>query len=209
MWLDEDSLSWGDAFPAELRSTIQSGVDFLIIFLDNDALRSEWVKRELKWAIEREKELKRTFVLPIVLEEIPSEKLPPGFSERLYLRLSDFTRASVESLAKIATEKLFQLVIESFSAVQLERPRRESLGTIQDQLSAGQSRLLGHVIQQCKGGSEVMQHEIESAMGYPSTELHYRLETLVAQGFLLKRRMTDGQFIYRLSDDYKKEVRDV
>ena len=46
-WLDEDSLSWGDSFPAELRSSIQSGVDFLIIFLDNDAFGSEWVKQEV------------------------------------------------------------------------------------------------------------------------------------------------------------------
>ena len=54
-WLDEESLSWGDSFPTELKLSIQSGVDFLIIFLDNDALSSEWVKQELEWAIEREK----------------------------------------------------------------------------------------------------------------------------------------------------------
>jgi hypothetical protein len=56
--LDEESLSWGDSFPTELKLSIQSGVDFLIIFLDNDALSSEWVKQELEWAIEREKELR-------------------------------------------------------------------------------------------------------------------------------------------------------
>jgi hypothetical protein len=157
-WLDEESLSWGDSFPAELRSSIQSGVDFLIIFLDNDALNSEWVKQELKWAIEREKELKRTFVLPILLEI----------------------------------------------------PRRESLRTVRDQLSAGQARLLGHVVQQCQDASEVTQREIESTMGYShsSPELFYRLESLIAQGFLLKRRISaDGQFSYRLSDDFEKEVR--
>jgi TIR domain len=210
-WLDEESLSWGDSFPAELRSSIQSGVDFLIIFLDNDALSSEWVKQELRWAIEREKELKRTFVLPILLEEVASEKLPPGFSERLYLRLSDFTRASVESLANRATLQLFQLVVESFSGLQLEIPRRESLRTVRDQLSAGQARLLGHVVQQCKGASEVTQREIESTMGYShsSAELFYRLESLIAQGFLLKRRISaDGQFSYRLSDDFEKELRE-
>lgn len=209
-WLDEESLSWGDSFPSELRSSIQSGVDFLIIFLDNDALNSEWVKQELEWAIEREKELKRTFVLPILLEEVASENLPAGFSERLSLRLSDFTRASVESLANRATLQLFQLVVESFSGLQLEIPRRESLGTIQDQLSAGQARLLGFIVQQCKGVSEVTQREIENAMGrsHSSPELFYRLESLIARGFLLKRRISaDGQFSYRLSDDFEKEVR--
>jgi hypothetical protein len=114
-WLDEESLSWGDSFPTELKLSIQSGVDFLIIFLDNDALSSEWVKQELEWAIEREKELKRTFVLPILLPEVASENLPAGFSERLYLRLSDFSLASVNSLANRASLKLFQLVVESFS----------------------------------------------------------------------------------------------
>jgi hypothetical protein len=138
-WLDEESLSWGDSFPTELKLSIQSGVDFLIIFLDNDALSSEWVKQELEWAIEREKELKRTFVLPILLPEVASENLPAGFSERLYLRLSDFSLASVNSLANRASLKLFQLVVESFSGLQLEIPRRESLGTIRDRLSAGQA----------------------------------------------------------------------
>jgi hypothetical protein len=211
-WLDEDSLSWGDSFPAELRSSIQSGVDFLIIFLDNEALRSQWVKQELKWAIEREKQLKRTFVLPILLEEVAPENFPPGFSDRLFLRLSDFTRASVESLAHRATLQLFQLVVESFSGLQLELPRRESLRTAQDQLTAGQARLLGFVVQQCKGALEVTQRDVESAMGrsHSSPELFYRLESLIAQGFLSKRRIsTDGQFSYRLSDEFKKEVSEI
>ncbi len=78
-WLDEDSLSWGDAFPAKLERTIKSGVDFLVIFLDNDALRSTWVTKELEWAIQRERELKRTFILPILLPEVGSESLPAGF----------------------------------------------------------------------------------------------------------------------------------
>lgn len=209
-WLDEDSLSWGDSFPAELRSSIQSGVDFLIIFLDNDALRSEWVKQELEWAVAREKELKRTFVLPILLEEVAPENLPAGLSERLYLRLSDFTRASVESLAHRATLQLFQLVVESFSGLQLEIPRRASLGAMRDQLSAGQARLLGYVIRRCKGASEVTQREIESTMGHAhsSPELFYRLESLIAQGFLVKRRLVDGQFSYQFSDDFEKEVRE-
>jgi hypothetical protein len=205
-WLDEDRLSWGDSFPAKLRSTIQLGVDFLIIFLDSDALNSEWVKQELKWAIEREKELKRTFVLPILLEEGASKKLPLGFSERLNLRLSDFTRASIESLANRVTLQLFQLIVESFSRVQ-PGPHHETLTTLRDQLSAGQARLLAHVVKQCKRASEVTQREIESMMGpsHSSSELFYRLESLIAEGFVLKKRIAEeGQYSYRLSDDFEK-----
>ena len=41
-------------------------------------------------------------------------------------------------------------------------------------------------------------------------ELFYRLEVLIAQGFLLKRRIAaDGLFSYRLSDDFEKKMREV
>jgi hypothetical protein len=210
-WLDEESLSWGESFPVKLRSTIQSGVDFLIIFLDKDALRSEWVKQELEWALAREKELKRTFVLPIMFEEVPAENLPVGFLERLQLRLSDFSRASVEALAERATLALFKLVAESFSSLQLEIPRRKSLREIRDELSAGQARLLGCLVQQRSDVGEITQREIEAAMGqsHSSAELFYRLESLIAQGFLAKRRIAEeGQFCYRLSVEFEAEVRE-
>jgi hypothetical protein len=128
-WLDEESLTWGDSFPQELKSTIQSSVDFLIIFLDNDALSSPWVKQELEWAIEREKELGRPFVIPIMLEHVASGCLPPDFSDRLSLRLPDYSKSSVEALAKQASEQLFHLVVKSFSAIQLELPRDDSVNS--------------------------------------------------------------------------------
>jgi len=208
-WLDDDSLCWGDSFPTELRTTIQSGVDFLIIFLDKDAVSSPWVRQELEWAIQRERELKRTFILPIVLEEIDPESLPAGFSERLFLRLSDFSHASVEALAKRATEKLFQLVVESHSSLQLEIPRGKSLSATRDDLSAGQARLLGYMVDHGRDGPAIQQHQIEQELGYvrTSAELFYRLESLIAQGFLSKRRTSsDGQFSYRLSDEFRAQL---
>lgn len=205
-WLDDESLSWGDQLATELRSTIQSGVDFLVIFLDNESLNSAWVRQELDWAIQRERELKRTFVLPVLLPQALSEKLPPELSERLFLRLSDYGRASIEALAKRATEKLFQLVVESYSYLQLEIPRRKSLKAMRDELSAGQAKLLGYVVDQCQDGSEVTQRYIENAMqhAHASPELYYRLETLIEQGFLAKRRISsDGMFSYRLTEEFR------
>ena len=205
-WLDDESLSWGDQFATELRSTIQSGVDFLLIFLDNESLNSAWVRQELDWAIQRERELKRTFVLPVLLPQVLSEKLPPELSERLFLRLSDYSRASIEALAKRATEKLFQLVVESYSYLQLEIPRRKFLKAIRDELSAGQAKLLAYVVDKCQHGSEVTQRYIENAMqhAHAAPELYYRLETLIEQGFLAKRRISsDGMFSYRLTEEFR------
>ena len=209
-WLDEDSLSWGESFPADLKSIIQSGIDFLIIFLDKDALNSKWVMQELDWALQRERELKRTFVLPILLEVVASEDLPPGLSERLFLRLSDdYSHSSVEDLAKRATIKLFQLVVEDYASLQLEVPSRKSLMSLRDELTAGQAKLLGYLVEKGKNGSEIAQRQIEQGTGHShaSAELYYRLESLIQQGFVRKRRIaTDGQFSYSLTEEFRSQM---
>lgn len=208
-WLDEDSLCWGDSFPAQLKSTIQSGVDFLLIFLNRDALNSNWVMQELEWAMQRERELKRTFVLPILLEAVASENLPSGLSQRLFLRLSDQYRPSVEDLAKRITMKLFQLVVESYSSFQLEVPSPKSLISLRDELTAGQAKLLGYLVEKGKDGSEIAQRQIEQGMAYShaSAELYYRLESLIQQGFVHKRRIaTDGQFSYAITQGFRSQI---
>lgn len=209
-WLDEDSLTWGESFPNELKTAIQSGVDFLIIFLDKDALNSKWVKQELEWAIQREKELKRTFILPILLEKVPSKRLPPGFSDRLFLRPRDFTKTAVEDLAKQVTLKLFQLVVESYSSLQLAVPRSHPLKAVLDELSAGQAKLLANIVEMTKDGTDVPQREIEQAMSrsYTSGETYYRLEVLIYLGFLSKRRVsTAGLFAYNLTKEFREELK--
>jgi TIR domain len=208
-WLDEDSLNWGESFPAELKSTIQSGIDFLLIFLDKDALRSKWVMQELEWAMQRERELKRTFVLPILLGVVASEDLPAGLSERLFLRLNDYEGSSIEALAKKATMKLFQLVVESYSMLQLEVPSRKSLISLRDELTAGQAKVLGYLVEKGKNGSDITQRQIEQGTGHPqaSAELYYRLESLIQQGFVRKRRIaTDGQFSYALTEEFRSQM---
>lgn len=119
-WLDEDSLSWGDSLSRRLKESIKSDVDFLIIFLDPKTLESEWVKKELTWAVEREKELQRTFVLPILLQDANLNNLPSEFKERLYLDLPDYNKESVKVLADKATLQLFDLVIKSLSELKYE-----------------------------------------------------------------------------------------
>jgi hypothetical protein len=140
---------------------------------------------------------------------VAPEHFPVGLTERLFLRLDDFSHASVEALAKRATLKLFQLVTESYSSLQSGIPSGQSLKTARDDLSGGQATLLEYVIDSCKGGSESRQREIEQGMGHSHTpsELYYRLEVLVRQGFLRKRRLAkEGQFAYGLSKDFQSQM---
>lgn len=161
--------------------------------------------------MQREREIKRTFVLPILLGAAPSEDLPAGLSDRLFLRLSDFTRSSVDDLTKKITMRLFKLVVESYSSLQLEAPSRKSLISLRDELTAGQAKLLGYLVDKGKNGSEVTQRQIEEGTGHShaSAELYYRMESLIQQGFVRKRRIsTDGQFSHALTEEFRGKMDD-
>ena len=111
-WLDEDSLSWGDSLEELIHKTIKDDVDYVLLFLQDESLKSEWVRRELCWALAREKALERKFILPIIIED--TAPLPPDLGDRLYLRLADFSAASIRHIALVATDRIFELVLKSW-----------------------------------------------------------------------------------------------
>jgi hypothetical protein len=49
-----------------IRNVIQDEADFMILFLGREAMKSEWVRREFECALEREKQIGRVFVLPVL-----------------------------------------------------------------------------------------------------------------------------------------------
>ncbi|MHB8953844.1 MAG: toll/interleukin-1 receptor domain-containing protein [Pirellulaceae bacterium] len=152
-WLDEENLEWGDSIADRLKETIDLEADFVVIFLDKDTLDSEWVVRELGWALEREASLGRTFLLPVVLGNVTNEALPPSISSRLHLRLEDYTASSIEHLASRATEKLFQLVIGGHAS-----RRQRTHGTKED--APDLSKHLGQVRARCWMSPHLHQYHV-------------------------------------------------
>ena len=67
-WTDIKRLRWGSNFPEEIRTAIMKDVDFFITVVTDRAGSSDWMLKELKLAQEREKEIRRGFILPIVKE---------------------------------------------------------------------------------------------------------------------------------------------
>ena len=85
-WLDEDRIRWSDNIGVRLLEAINVHCDFLILFLRAKTLKSKWVQREMRAALRREKELGRTFILPIVLDSRSTlASLPSFLKERLYI----------------------------------------------------------------------------------------------------------------------------
>ncbi|MFN9197835.1 MAG: TIR domain-containing protein [Planctomycetaceae bacterium] len=112
-WLDEDRIRWSDNIAVRLLEAINVHCDFLILFLRAKTLKSKWVQRELRAALRREKELGRTFILPVVLDSRTTLAALPAFlKERLYIEANPGPK-QVPRLVEDLLARLFQLVIEN------------------------------------------------------------------------------------------------
>lgn len=197
-WIDEDSLSWGDSLKTSLNTAIKIESDFLIAFIAKSTLESDWVRQELEWALEREATLGRAFILPILLGDVDIASLPSELSDRLALKLHDYSKLSVESLAKNATERLFKLIVDSFNGYQMQiaRLRRDS------PITRKQRKILEIVANNCG----IESGEIASKLGCDrrSAELRYRLEHLELHGLLRGVvTRTDGTKSFGVTPEYE------
>jgi hypothetical protein len=85
-------------------------VDLVLIFVGRDAVRSAWVKKELEWALKRERELGRSFVFPVLLDDESWDLLKPTeFRRRKYIKCTDYSEAGVRSTAERLKDELFAL----------------------------------------------------------------------------------------------------
>ncbi len=108
LWIDEKDLLIGDDLNTSIKDAIETDTDFVIIFIDNYAIQSPWVLKELEWAINHEKEIRRTFLLPIVLEkEAWSKLVNDDLKGRKYLLCDDYSENHVKALANNLISELF------------------------------------------------------------------------------------------------------
>jgi hypothetical protein len=109
-WIDERELLVGEDLKTSIRHAITLESDFVIIVIGPEAVRSKWVRRELKWALERERQIGRVFVLPVLLDKDSWGQLPKEFQERRYLPCTDLTEPGVKEFSKRLADELFAWV---------------------------------------------------------------------------------------------------
>lgn len=105
-WFDEEQLLFGMNLDVSIRNAIRDDVDYVIIFLSGDAIASDWVEREFRWALKREQELGRTFVLPVVLEDVWDQVRPVKFQNRKFLSCYDQSKRAVAEFADKLKDEL-------------------------------------------------------------------------------------------------------
>ena len=74
VWIDEAEINIGDSLIEKIRDGLDD-VDYVAALLSSNSIESEWVKKELDIASNREIDEKRVIVLPLLLEKVPL----PGF----------------------------------------------------------------------------------------------------------------------------------
>ncbi len=109
-WLDQDELSAGQRFGEHIEAGIRLECDFLIVFIDEAALGSEWVRREVGIGLERQRDLQRPFVLPVLLGDVESRMGELGLpaDEWLYLDARDHSDAGLTASAARLQAELFK-----------------------------------------------------------------------------------------------------
>ena len=79
VWLDVENLYAGHSLSDELRRAVLDENDYLVLFVSPHSLQSDWVAQEMRWALEREADLLRPFVVPVFLSGTTEE--PPAGSQ--------------------------------------------------------------------------------------------------------------------------------
>lgn len=115
-WIDEDQLLIGTELRRTLQSVIEEHSDFVVIFVSDDAAKSEWVQQELAWALSREKSLGSNFILPVLLSANDALVDELGLQGRLFLRCASYSAADIKSLASKLSDHLFHWAINRLEA---------------------------------------------------------------------------------------------
>jgi hypothetical protein len=84
VWIDEAEINIGDSLQEKIGSAIENS-DYIGVVLSSNSINSEWVKRELQIALQKELKAKKALVLPILIERV---EIPPFLKDKLY---ADFT----------------------------------------------------------------------------------------------------------------------
>lgn len=109
-WLDQDELATGQKFGQHIEAGIKNECDFLLVFVDAAALASEWVRREVALGLQRQRDLQRPFVLPVLLDDVRERLHEIGLAadQWLYLDARDDSDAGVAAAAALLQAELFK-----------------------------------------------------------------------------------------------------
>lgn len=166
LWIDERELRLGSNIDSELESAVREDCDFFILVVDSYSNQSEWVQKEISWALDREQELGQNFLLPILVEPEAWKHADPRIQDRKYLSLSDFTDENIAAVGRSLTSEIFdwlsiRLSNESaLSPGELESRSNAELLRSADQLTAGVAEAVKSAVLPYRATNPIALHDL-------------------------------------------------
>jgi DeoR/GlpR family transcriptional regulator of sugar metabolism len=214
LWIDERELRVGTNIEEGLESAVRQASDLFVLVVDRDANRSEWVGKEIGWAIQKEKELGQTFLLPIVVEPEAWAEADPRIRDRKFLTVQDFTDESIAAVGRALTSEIFEWLSNrlaserSVSPGELERRSNAELLRNADQLTAGIGSAIKAELLPFRVNNPITLHDLlvrlrdkRSVDVESEEELYNVLERLSSQ-HLLNGVEFDDETAYLLRENY-------
>lgn len=116
-WIDEDQINLGDELNLTIASAVSDQVDILLLLLCRDAASSEFVKKEVDWALERESALGYNFLHVVVIDsDVLNDPHWSFVRNRKYLELRGFEEADVDALGDKLRDQLVVWLMRRLAA---------------------------------------------------------------------------------------------
>ena len=193
-WIDEERLIWGSNLQPTFESAIKEQSDYIILFISESSSKSEWVKKEIQWAIDKEKKQHRTILLPVLIQSGEENCMQafPEFSDKKVLILNAFDEFGIKRFAEEFSNYLFSFVCNE----------------LDEMFSPSKSNLL-RTINNAENTMNSYSHSIREIVFYhrdnnPITvdELYNRLK----EKLCLENDLEKGQFCYFLEQIFSKNL---
>jgi DeoR/GlpR family transcriptional regulator of sugar metabolism len=208
LWIDEREILIGDTIDSRLDDAIHRSCDLLLLVIDTTAAKSAWVKKEIQWALERERELSRPFLLPIVLERDAWEGLlDESLRSRKYLTCLDFSENALSAFASSLVSELFAWLVRERTPHQLPQSPVASL-VAADGLAASLAMRLRTIIHPHRVDNPLMiedlaaQLRLQPDLSKMDVAATIELVTRLRDAHLLGGVFCDGEFIYLAKERY-------
>ena len=106
LWIDRRQMAAGDGLDEEIRASIEAAAHFIVI-LSTESLESDWVEKEIEYALEKQARMGEEFrVVPVVCAPLGPKTVKRALGkETVAVLLADvpgaFARAVLEILAAL------------------------------------------------------------------------------------------------------------
>ncbi|WP_019956691.1 TIR domain-containing protein [Yoonia vestfoldensis] len=127
VWLDEKDINLGDNLYETLDHAVRNDSNYVLLFLDDFAAKSDWVKKEIEWALDKELNVNSPVLLPFVVEKSALSVISQyDLDKRKYISCLDFSEETIASACRQLVNELFAISVRSQKVPVTEAKSAES-----------------------------------------------------------------------------------